>query len=108
MIDVAENKELAAYEREQARREAKAAYVERKKRKEQARLEETRLAAPAQPTGELHVEEQPVATIVVPAAKEKHGEQIAYSYLRTARISTACALVLFIFLLWLWSQRRNS
>lgn len=107
MIDAAQDKDLAAFERAAARREAKAAYAERKRLKAQARLEETQKSASIQNRGELQVEE-PVATIVVPAAKEKHGEEVAYSYLRTARISTACALVLFVFLIWLWSQRRNS
>jgi hypothetical protein len=107
MIDATEDKELAAFERAAARREAKAAYAERKARKEQARLEEIQKSVPTQNRGELQVE-APVATVVVPAAKERHGEEVAYSYLRTARISTACALVLFVFLIWLWSQRRNS
>ena len=107
MIDAAADKDLAAFERAQARREAKAAYIERKKRKEQARLEASRPAASAQTIGELHVEETPKATVVVPV-RSTHFEEEALSYLRIARISTACAAFLFIFLIWLWSQRRNS
>ena len=107
MIDATEDKELAAFERAAARREAKAAYAERKTRKAQGALARRPPPEPIQPAGELHIEE-PTATVIVPAAKAPHGEEVAYNYLRTARISTACALVLLIFLIWLWSQRRNS
>ncbi len=105
MIESTADKDLAAFEREQARREAKAASIERKKRKEQARLEMSRPSTPV--VGELKVEEEPQATVVVPV-RTTHSEEDALAYLRIARISTACAVFLFIFLLWLWSQRRNS
>ncbi len=107
MIDASQDQEFAAFEREQDRREAKEAYVEYKKRQVQGSLLARSQPKVAQDVGTLQQAET-TATVVVPAAKEKHGEEVAYSYLRTARISTACALVLLIFLIWLWSQRRNS
>ena len=107
MIDAAENKEFAAFERAQARREAKAAYAERRKGKEQARLEEARMNEPQKDTGELQVEET-AAVLVPPAALPPRDNHDELAYLRAVRISLFSICLLVILLIWLCQQRRNS